>query len=101
MSLYNQSLISGNDPLVILQGFNSYANDMAFTVWAFCIFVALFIAIYVKQEDIGMALLVTSFSMTLLSVLLWFGKLVPIYLPFIFLSLMVVGIFKVMNSTEG
>ena len=92
MSLYNESLISGNNPLTILQGINSFADGMAFTVISFAIYIALMLAIYSKDEDVGQSLSISSFSMTILSTLLWFGSLVPIYIPFVFLSLMVCGI---------
>jgi len=100
MSLYNLTIIRGNDALVILQGFNSYANGLAFSIISFAIFMAVFVAVYQNEENIANALTLGGFVMVILSGLLFFAQLVPVYTPFVYLSLMSVGIFMALNGRD-
>lgn len=101
MSLYNLTKISSNNPVEILQGFNSYTADFGFSVIALAIYVALFIAIYTNTEDTPVTLILSGFIMTILSTLLFFMSLIPPYVVFLFLSLLVVGIvIKVSSGGE-
>lgn len=100
MSLYNLTKISGNDPLKILQGFNTYTDNYGFNVFAFAIFASLFIAIYTRDQNMGHSLLISAVCGTLLSTLLFFAELVSVWVPFVYLSLIVVGIFTGVNKDD-